>query len=128
ENCSVNTSLRQVSCQTSAFSVFGLFGTRQRPAAVPPLPEGAGTVEPDPLPETKPLPENKSENEGSTETANDSRGLSGTVTKVIQGTFKRPAWWAAIILLIASAGVLFYLKKYHQVKKPKNPYGIHKDE
>ncbi len=127
-NCQVNTGTQQVSCQTTAFSVFGLFGVRTVPA--PPLPEGDGIVEPDPLPETKPLPEQTADEEqpGQTETASDQRGLSAAVTRAFRTVVSRPVWWASILLLIGSAGTLFYLKKIRPSRGNHKPYGIHKDE
>ncbi len=124
--CQVNATARIVSCQTSGFSVFGLFGVRSTPA--PPLPEGDGTVEPDPLPITAPIEETKEESKPQAEAASDNRGLGSAVTRIVKTVINRPIWWASLLLLIGSTVTLFVLKKRHKSSKDHSPYGIHKDE
>lgn len=129
DNCQANTVARVVSCQTSHFSVFGLFGERY--VAPDPVPEGEGTVEPDPVPEiapTKPQPEE--EQTGQIEAASENRGLSATVTRAFKTIINRPVWWVSLLLLAISVVTLLVLKRRRGRSNTKKhvPYGIHKDD
>src|SRR5690606_16417731 len=113
---------RKVTCTTSNFSVFGLFGVRAVPTQAPPLPEGDGTIDPEPEPPVAvPVPK---ENEGQTEAVSDSRGLGSTFTRIVRTVVNRPAWWVSILLLIGSAAALIIIRTRRNRHEKHVPYGI----
>ena len=126
-SCQVNTGNRSVNCTTSNFSVFGLFGVRATPAPAPELPEGDGTVDPEPEPPVK-LPTKDTKDEGQAEAASDSRGLTSTFTRMVRTIVSRPAWWVSILLLLGSAVALVIIRKRRGGHDKHVPYGIHRDK
>ncbi len=137
DSCAVDSSTRTVSCVTTSFSEFGLFGVKPAPAAEPdepdgettepgssadPLPEGDGTTSP----EHRPSTQNPKDDGRVGDTSKDENGLAAAFTSLKGVLSKRPVWWISLGLLVVATITLAILRRRHGEKHV--PYGIHKDK
>src|SRR5690606_1989053 len=115
-NCVVNTTNRTVTCQTSGFSVFGLFGELSPNTPEPTPPVDNGTTDPEPDPPAfvdksgSKTTDNQTDQQGQTEAVSDRRDLASAFTEKVKNVIKRPAAWASLLVVAVTVIVLILIR------------------